>query len=462
MRLTSHVRFWSRAAGAVTMAGIVVPDDLDPAWVAFTGAQARQTHVHTAAMHSAHPFHAPIGAAILYVPIRLGDEGLGLLGLIRQESDFTPQEIGELEQLADALALILHNAQLLADLREDIRRRELLERQLEVNEQRFASVIDSSMDAIITVNSRRQILIFNPAAEQMLRLPRVQALGQPLDRFIPARLRSSHRHLIEAFAASAPTALALGRTLAITGLRADGEEFPAEASLSHIRVGEDQLYTVVLRDITARERIEREKKLVEDQLRQSQKLEAIGQLAGGIAHDFNNLLTAILGNASLLQDSRHPPAEQQEMLRQIAQAGNRAATLTSQLLLFSRRQEAVRQNFDLNHVVAEMLKMLRRILGEQIELSVAFAAQPQLIHADSGMLDQVLLNLSVNARDAMPDGGKLHICTEAISLRLDEATGRLKAWQGGQWLPDSGRPFQESPIPQTASASSDPQTGSCC
>src|SRR6185369_9146471 len=124
--------------------------------------------------------------------------------------------------------------------------------------------------------------------------------------------------------------------------------------------------------------------------------------------------------------------QQQEMLHQISQAGNRASALTRQLLLFSRREEPVRHDLDLNQTVAEMLKMLRRILGENINLQLNFAPKPQYVHADSSMLDQILLNLVVNARDAMPEGGKLSIGTESVTFKVDQATASLTEWHHGR------------------------------
>ncbi|HKW30637.1 MAG TPA: PAS domain S-box protein, partial [Verrucomicrobiae bacterium] len=160
---------------------------------------------------------------------------------------------------------------------------------------------------------------------------------------------------------------------------------------------------------TLRNRVQR--KHLEDQLRQSQKMEAVGQLAGGVAHDFNNILTVIQGNASLLLDPQLDPAERSGCSRQIVQAAERAASLTRQLLIFSRKQVMRPANVDLNEVVANLTKMLRRILGEDIVLQTNYAPDLALIHADAGMIEQVLMNLLVNARDAMPTGGQLSIGT---------------------------------------------------
>jgi PAS domain S-box-containing protein len=160
---------------------------------------------------------------------------------------------------------------------------------------------------------------------------------------------------------------------------------------------------------TLRNRVQR--KQLEEQLRQSQKMEAVGQLAGGVAHDFNNILTVIQGNASLLLNPQLDPAERSGCSRQVVQAAERAASLTRQLLIFSRKQVMRPASVDLNEVVANLTKMLRRILGEDIVLQTNYAPELAIIHADTGMIEQVLMNLLVNARDAMPTGGQLSIST---------------------------------------------------
>jgi PAS domain S-box-containing protein len=150
-----------------------------------------------------------------------------------------------------------------------------------------------------------------------------------------------------------------------------------------------------------------EHKLLEDKLRQSQKMESFGLLAGGVAHDFNNILSAIVMNADFLSQQPGMDAESTESVRQITDAAQRAAHLTRQLLTFSRKQPIRRQYLDLNEVVGNLAKMLRRIIGEDVALQCHFSSEPLPVYADAGMLEQVLMNLAVNARDAMPHGGDL-------------------------------------------------------
>jgi PAS domain S-box-containing protein len=163
-----------------------------------------------------------------------------------------------------------------------------------------------------------------------------------------------------------------------------------------------------------------ERKALEQQLRQVQKMEAVGQLAGGVAHDFNNLLVVMRGNAELLllKPQQHSPATL-ECLKQITAASERAANLTRQLLAFSRKQVMHAQSLPLNDVIGNLTKMLNRIIGEQIKLQCQFAPGLPYVHADPGMLEQVLLNLVLNARDAMLQGGELKITTERVTLTGD-------------------------------------------
>jgi PAS domain S-box-containing protein len=186
-----------------------------------------------------------------------------------------------------------------------------------------------------------------------------------------------------------------------------GVRFEAQGQLFMMGVGID---------ISDRQRAEMDRKQLEDQLRQSQKMEAVGQLAGGIAHDFNNLLQVILGNMSILQSSSPAETADGEMLEEVRKAAQRAAELTRQLLAFSRRQIIQPTDLDMNDLVQSALKMLRRVIGEHIELRFMPGLNLATIHADKGQMEQILMNLCVNARDAMPAGGVLTIETENVEI----------------------------------------------
>jgi signal transduction histidine kinase len=182
--------------------------------------------------------------------------------------------------------------------------------------------------------------------------------------------------------------------------------------------------TGTIQDITERRKLE-------EQFRQAQKMEGIGQLAGGVAHDFNNIMAVIQMQADLLKTDDNVTPAQLEIANGIANAAQRAANLTRQLLMFSRKQTVLPRDLDLNESIKEMTKMLLRVIGETIGMQVKQAAQPVFIHADAGMMDQVLMNLAVNARDAMPDGGRLVI--ETSGVEFDE----FAASQSAQARPDS-------------------------
>jgi PAS domain S-box-containing protein len=189
----------------------------------------------------------------------------------------------------------------------------------------------------------------------------------------------------------------------------NGREVVLEVNHSFIELnGQPQLTLSLFRDITAQRRLE-------EQFRQAQKMEAIGQLAGGVAHDFNNILTVIQGHASLLATAKLGPSEEKSA-NQIGQAAARAAGLTRQLLTFSRRQLIQPKKLDLNKIVGNMTNMLGRLLGEDITLQLNYCQAAPTVEADAGMMEQVLLNLAVNARDAMPKGGQLAIRITVIEV----------------------------------------------
>ena len=275
----------------------------------------------------------------------------------------------------------------------------------------LAGIIDSAVDGMITIDKDQKIVIFNSSAEQMFRCPRCEAIGRSIDLFIPESRRAKHSEEVRKFAREGTTARTMGHFGRVVGLRFDGQEFPLEASISRLQQNDATYLTVTCRDISERIATEQARKNLEEQLRQSQKLEAIGQLAGGVAHDFNNLLTVINGNASLLIGLGRLDAEQSGLAQQVVEAAERAASLTRQLLMFSRKQPLRPVDLDLNEVARKMTGMLQRILGEDISLRTSYQAGLPRVHGDTSMLEQTILNLSVNARDAMPTGGAITIAT---------------------------------------------------
>jgi len=208
-------------------------------------------------------------------------------------------------------------------------------------------------------------------------------------------------------------------------LLAHGQEYRIEYRIQRpdgaLRWIEDRSYPIsdpagqkkravgVAMDITQRRQLQA-------QLQQAQKMEAVGQLAGGVAHDFNNVLTIVIGYAQMLLDRGTMPPDAIEPLTQIFTAGNRAANLTRQLLVFSRKQTIQRRVIDLNQIARDISAMLRPLIGEPIKLELALAPNPCPAEADAGMIEQVIMNLAVNARDAMPKGGTLTIALEHVTI----------------------------------------------
>ncbi len=205
--------------------------------------------------------------------------------------------------------------------------------------------------------------------------------------------------------------------------RADGSRYPVEVRLQLFEQGTAASFLAVVQDITERRRLE-------EQLRQAQKMEAVGQLAGGVAHDFNNILAATMMRLSLLQEDPAVSPDLRASLHELEEGANRAASLTRQLLMFSRRQAMRKQVLDLNQVLAGFLRMLRRLLGAHIELELVSTTADLWLEADAGMIEQVVLNLSLNARDAMPGGGRLTISTGAVEFTADDTARQPEARPG--------------------------------
>jgi PAS domain S-box-containing protein len=193
---------------------------------------------------------------------------------------------------------------------------------------------------------------------------------------------------------------------------------------------DEQAFALAVANLLSAMLAQVERQRLEHQLRQAQKLEAIGRLAGGVAHDFNNILTVILGRAEEVAADERVPADLRESVADLSQNAQRATALTRQLLAFSRRQAIEVRDVDLNSVVANVTRLLHRVLGEDIVVTFTYSEQPLAVRADPGMIEQVLLNLAVNARDAMPDGGRLSIDTSFLDLSGNEPS---RSGSPGNW-----------------------------
>ena len=285
--------------------------------------------------------------------------------------------------------------------------------------ERFHSVTESARDGIVSTNGQGSIAFWNRSAAVIFGWGEDEALGRSLTEFIADPDRTRY---LDALAFASAQAGLTGRTLELTGMRKDGSRFPVELSLSASGRSAGASVTAVVRDATERKDAEAVLRQRETELRQAQKLEAIGLLAGGVAHDFNNVLMAIHGYGELLIGALDAGDPRRTDADEILKAANRAVGLTRQLLAFSRRQVLAPRVLALDQMVAGTLKMLSRLIGDHIEVSSESAPGLGRVRADPGQIEQVLLNLAVNARDAMPNGGKLHIALANVELGESEAS----------------------------------------
>ncbi|MFO0947325.1 MAG: PAS domain S-box protein [Planctomycetota bacterium] len=288
--------------------------------------------------------------------------------------------------------------------------------------QLLRSVMDSVTDAILTIDEHGIIQSSNPGSERSFGYSEIELVGKNVKLLMPPPYNEEHDDYIANYLRTG-VARMIGSGREAEGLRRDGTRFPVEITITEFQIDGERRFTGVLRDITARQRLEAE-------LQQAQKMEAVGRLAGGVAHDFNNLLTIINGYSDMLLTKMPDPTTASEFIVAIRDAGNRAARLTQQLLAFSRKAVVEPRSLDLNEIVAQSAKLLLRLIGEDILLSVLTDPNLPRIRADSGQIDQLIMNLVVNARDAMPKGGRLTIETKPITIAPDDAKGHVDVKPG--------------------------------
>jgi PAS domain S-box-containing protein len=283
--------------------------------------------------------------------------------------------------------------------------------------------LSSIGDAVIATDVNGTVNFLNPAAETLTGWPAADAAGKPLTEVFSRINEETGKPVTPAILVpEAERQWPLGKeSILITRHR---EEIPVEYSSAPIQDPKGAVIGAisVFHDISGRRLAEQALMESESRLQQSQKLEAIGTLTGGVAHDFNNLLTAILGNVQLGLRKIEPADPVQVNLVEIEKAGNRAAGLTRQLLAFSRRQHLNRSSINLNDSIAEIFKLIERVIGADINISADYDDELWAAYADNAQIEQVIMNLSINARDAMPYGGRLKI--ETSNIELDEHYSR--------------------------------------
>jgi len=301
----------------------------------------------------------------------------------------------------------------------DITRRIEEQQRLVRSEQRLRATIESSLDSIIAADGAGRIIEFNPMAERTFRITAQEAIGRDMSELtVPHRVRELYRGAVTGFLAGERPDLA-GRRFEVVAQRADGEEFEAELTMSLAESSDGRIFIAFLRDLTEHKAAMAQRELLQAQLRQAQKMEAIGHLAGGIAHDFNNLLTSLTGYVAMAQERLLAAGEQRASrhLEKSLRSAERARNLVQQLLVFSRGQRGDRVAVDLARHLADFEELLRSTLPSSVQFSSDYEMGLPAVMVDPTQIDQVLMNLCINARDAMDAQGSLHVSVRGLHVR---------------------------------------------
>jgi len=294
--------------------------------------------------------------------------------------------------------------------------------ELAESESRYRAIFDTAVDAIIVSDQHGIIREFSKAAEAMTGYRAFELIGQNMRVLLPPNMRQEPER---------QTARYLWTVEELEVCRKDGSVFPAHLSIAEWWAGGHRHFTGILHDLSAQRREQAERTKLEAQLHQAQKMEAIGNLTGGMAHDFNNMLGVVIGNLDLLRDLRGADPEIDELTREALEAAYRGADLTRRLLAFARQQPLRPQRVDVNELVSGITRLLRRTLGEDVEISLDLAPDLWPVVVDPAQLEASLTNLATNARDAMAEGGRLLITTANRTLDADYAAQHSEVVAGG-------------------------------
>lgn len=286
------------------------------------------------------------------------------------------------------------------------------------SEAKFRIVLETAAQGIILINMHGQITMVNTKTEQLFGYDRDELVESSLEVLIPSAYKDIHIHHRNTYL-SQPENRVMAPGKDLYGRRKDGSEFPIEVHLTSMEMYDGLNVVAFVTDISA-------EKELQNKIRRMEKLEAIGQLAGGIAHDFNNVLAGVIGLTELGIRKLPPDSEAIRNFKMVIDKAQGAADLVKQLLAFSRQQVLSPKPLNLNFIIQKNHKLLQRYLGEDISLSLTLDPKLQHIEADPSALDQIITNICINARDAMPDGGDLKIRTENISIADEDiSVGKL-------------------------------------
>jgi PAS domain S-box-containing protein len=291
----------------------------------------------------------------------------------------------------------------------DLSQYQRAEQEIRETAARLKALVETAVDGVIMIDGNGRVLMFNPACEKLFGYEAEEVIGQNVSMLMPRPYREENDTYLSNFHQTGEKKI-IGIGREVTGQRQDGSTFPMDISVGEATHGDgESIFVGIIHDLT-------ERKQTEAQLMQAQKMETVGQLSGGIAHDFNNLLTVVVGNAEVLSESLRARPDLQHLADSIVAAGERGAELTQRLLAFSRRQTLQPADIDCNALVRGMEKLLRRMLPEAISVRTILDADVRTAYADPGQLENAILNLAINARDAMSDGGTLTITTANVPL----------------------------------------------
>jgi PAS domain S-box-containing protein len=286
-----------------------------------------------------------------------------------------------------------------------------LKKKARTSEEKYKRLMEQANDGIFLLDSSGVVLEVNRRGEEVLGRASADIIGRPFEAFVPNVKVEPERGQLQALHGAGSTSVDH-----VSFKCPDGRTVWINLSISRVEIGSDRMILTIVHDIT-------ERKILEERYQQAQKLDAIGQLAGGVAHDFNNLLTVIGGYSEVVLTELPPESALRAHVGEIRKAAERAAGLTRQLLLFSRKQVLEPRVLNLNAIVIDTQKMLGRLIGEDISLTTKLDPNLGPVLADAGQMEQIIMNLALNARDAMPQGGKITI--ETANVELDEIYARM-------------------------------------